>query len=361
MALVNFLRFSADCGAIVSDEEYWNVFFRKRMHGDTLHNLLIPELADRMNMQIVYGGVGYPSLHREVVVDTHHTLRKMMNDGTIEQLERVKDVARIAFDQLQIAIRRRIDQKMEFYYGFKTDDLNRGSFQCGNETVSITSDIIIEKARKLASRENADTLLKSVLEARAAVFGYDQDGITGYYLSGENSIMGYVHEGFEAIGTGKYASGLVFGQDFKAKTLRMRQAGYDPGEGLFELIESAFLAGEHFKEVGGNYNFIMLNRAAGTKEEQYQEFFDDPARLCTEIVRAVRAGLIPRESGVSFIHQLIIEKKPFKDVEQSFLCGSTDSVALHFTLRRYKLGEIPGISQEVTAYREKLVQEGANS
>ncbi len=42
MSLVNFLKFSEDSGAIISDEEYWNVFFRKRMHGDNLHSLLEP-------------------------------------------------------------------------------------------------------------------------------------------------------------------------------------------------------------------------------------------------------------------------------------------------------------------------------
>jgi len=151
---------------------------------------------------------------------------------------------------------------MHFYYGFGTDDLNRGSFLDNGETVPIKTEKIRKGAEKLAQREQTDPLLKDALAAKAAVFGYDDEGITGYYLSGENSIMGYVHEGFEAIGAGKYASGLVFGQDFKAKTLMMRQAGYDPAEGLLELIHSATLAGDHFKEVGGNYNFMVLDRGA---------------------------------------------------------------------------------------------------
>ena len=109
------------------------------------------------------------------------------------------------------------------------------------------------------SKQAKDSLLKMAMDSKAAVFGYDTDGVTGYYLSSENSILGYVHEGFEAIGSGKYASGLVFGQDFKTKTLKMRQAGYAPAEGLIALIDSAFLASEHFKEVGGTLHFILFS------------------------------------------------------------------------------------------------------
>ncbi|MBN1296997.1 hypothetical protein JXA80_09465, partial [bacterium] len=213
MALVNFLKFSPDSGAIISDEEYWNVFFRKRMHGDNLHALIPAGLEQRLGIRAVYGAIGYPSVHQEVVDDTRKRIAAVAAENGVDTLGRLKDVARIAFDCLQAAIRRRIDQKLRFYYGFDTDDLNCGEFTVGEDRWPIASPDVLEKARKLASRETRDTLLKAVMETKAAVFGYDHDGITGYYLAGENSILGYVHEGFEAIGSGKYASGMVFGQD----------------------------------------------------------------------------------------------------------------------------------------------------
>lgn len=273
MSLVNFLKFSADSGAIISDEEYWNVFFRKRMHGDNLHSLLNPETAMKLGIQAVYGGVGYPSIHREVIENSRMEIQQVISQKGLAAFQRVKDIARVAFDTMQTAIRKRIDQKMQFYYGFQTHELNAGRFSVDGESWPIESDAVREKAQKLASRETQDTLLKAVMEAKAAVFGFDADGITGYYLAGENSIMGYVHEGFEAVGTGKYASGLVFGRDFKAKTLQMRQKGYQPAQGLYELIDSAFLAGEHFKEVGGNYNIVILDRKAKEAAGQVQAGF----------------------------------------------------------------------------------------
>jgi len=287
MALVNFLKFSSDKGAIIADEEFWNVYFRKRMHGDNLHALLDPEIVENWGIQVVYGAVGYPSIHQEVVTETREIIRARFRDNKSSALKRVKDVARIAFEAMQSAIRRRIDQKMNFYYGFNTNDLNNGSFQSDGQQIPIEMDVVKSAARKLAGRDTKDPLLKSVLDSKAAVFGYDSDGITGYYLAGENSILGYVHEGFEAIGSGKYVSGLVFGQDFKTKTLKMRQSGYEPAEGLLELIESAFLASEHFKEVGGNLNMVMLDRTAATVDKTYCEIFDDQARLATDLLQLI--------------------------------------------------------------------------
>ncbi len=346
MALVNFLKFSADSGAIISDEEYWNVFFRKRMHGDNLHTLLDSETAEILGMQVVYGSVGYPSLHREVVTGTQQAVAHRVKTQGKDAFPRLKDIARLAFELLQKGIRRRIDQKMQFYYGFKTDDLNRGSYTDGGETIPIKTEKIRKAAGKLAQREQTDTLLKDVLAAKAAVFGYDADGITGYYLAGENSILGYVHEGFEAIGTGKYASGMVFGKDFKAKTLMMRQAGYDPAEGLLELIHSATLAGDHFKEVGGNYNFMVLNRAAKRPEDRIQTVFDDEARLASEIVNAFRAEILSRKDAVACLRSLVFEAKPLQKVEKVLFEKVTDPRMLHYLLRRYKLRDIEEIVRD---------------
>ncbi|MGB3974972.1 MAG: hypothetical protein WBM02_07625 [bacterium] len=340
MSLVNFLKFSADSGAIISDEEYWNVFFRKRMHGDNLHSLLNPETAMKLGIQAVYGGVGYPSIHREVIENSRMEIQQVISQKGLAAFQRVKDIARVAFDTMQTAIRKRIDQKMQFYYGFQTHELNAGRFSVDGESWPIESDAVREKAQKLASRETQDTLLKAVMEAKAAVFGFDADGITGYYLAGENSIMGYVHEGFEAVGTGKYASGLVFGRDFKAKTLQMRQKGYQPAQGLYELIDSAFLAGEHFKEVGGNYNIVILDRKAKEAAGQYRQVFDDTARLATEIVRAVRTGYLFKEQGVELVDELICKQVDFKEVEKKLFDWAKNREALEFIFRGYKENEV---------------------
>ncbi len=346
MALVNFLRFDSNRGAIISDEEYWNVHFRKRMHGDNLHPLLTPEQSEQTGVQAVYGSVGYPALHKETLVRTQRRIPEILNRAEADSTFRVKDLARAAFDALIAVIRLRIDQKMKFFFGFDTDDLNRGFYLENDSKISIKTEVVREAARKLADQSQKDTLLKAVLEAKAVVFGYDHDGITGYHLSAENAIMGYIHEGFEAVGSGKYASGIVLGASMKSRNMQMRQSGYEIGQGLFELIDSAIIAGDHFREVGGTYNMVILDRTRGVRMP-YREVFDHQARLATEIVRACREGLLDRTIACNLLDRLIMREESSEPIEAELFRETTDPVRLHFVLRNYKLEETRIIANQV--------------
>lgn len=347
MALINFLKFDSDRGAIITDEEYWNVHFRKRMHGDNLHPLLTEEQSQSIGVQAIYGCSGYPALHKETLVRVIHRIPEYLAANQSETPIRIKDLARIVFDELTAVIRLRIDQKMRFYYGFGTDDLNRGFFIRNAQTIPIKTEHVREAARKLADHSQKDTLLKAVFEAKAAVFGYDQDGITGYHLSPENSILGYVHEGFEAIGSGKYASGIVLGASMKSRNLQMRQAGYEPGHGLFELIDSAIIAGDHFREVGGNYQMILLDRS-GHSGFHYREIFDHRAKLATEIVRAANYSLLEKPVAYDLLSRLILDHAEINFIESELFNKVQNPVMFHFLLRNYKLEETMIMASEVT-------------
>ncbi|MBN1295284.1 hypothetical protein JXA80_00800, partial [bacterium] len=100
------------------------------------------------------------------------------------------------------------------------------------------------------------------------------------------------------------------------------------------------LAGEHFKEVGGNYNFIILDRTAGSPERQYRQIFDDPARLTTELVRAVRAHLLERNTAEALIDDLVFKAVPVETVEKAMFAASVNAGALELVLRGYKRAEI---------------------
>ena len=139
MSLVNFLKFSDTMGAIISDEEFWTPRFRRRLHTDNLHSLLDAEMSDAWGMEIAYGGVGYPSVHREVVHQTQKILKQRLTDTkeTESAPSMVRHVARIAFESMQQVIRRRIDQKLRFKFGFTTDDLNRGYYEDDGKKIEI--------------------------------------------------------------------------------------------------------------------------------------------------------------------------------------------------------------------------------
>jgi len=360
MALINFLKFSDTSGAIIADEEVWTTRFRRRLHTDNLHSLLDEEMSDTWNMEIAYGGVGYPSVHREVVNETRAILKSMLTNENekpdppqlVPQL--VKDVARIAFDCYQKAMRRRIDQKLQFQFGFTTDDLHRGYYEQDQQKVEIKNDEVKKKAKKMSSGEKKDVLLKHAMDTRAAIFGYDPTyGIIGFYLDSENGILAYNFEGFDAIGTGKYASGMIFGKMFGAQTLAMRQAGFKPAEGILELVRSALSAQYHFKEVGGNLNFVLLDSARKSHKDRYREIFDNQARLTTEIVKAFQWEELDRSAAISLIDALLFSGKEWEKIEKKLFSAVKNNDRFQLLLRNYKLDEVdkeilPQLQQDET-------------
>jgi hypothetical protein len=340
MALVNLLRFSPRSGGIVADEEMWNVFFRRRQHLDNLHSLLTPEQAKNWDMEVVLGAVGYPAVTREVVEGARAELAKRHASGTAP--DGVREVAHVAFEALQHAVRGRIDQKMRFWFGFGSADLMRGSFPSGGRDVPIKTKKVKDYCLGLSEGSKADVLLKAALDFRAAVFGFDPlYGMTTFYLSPEKSICGYVHEGFDCIGTGKYASGLSFGRDFNAKTLKMRLAGYAPAEGVYELLYASLLGLDHFKEVGGTLHFILLDGTRKSHEERYREVFDEKARLCQEVARAAVGGFLGRDAAIGLLDGVLFKGKPFESIEKDLFAAAADPLALRYYLRGYKRFEAP--------------------
>lgn len=342
MALINFLRFNHQSGAIITDEEFWTPRFRKRLHIDNLHSLLDDETRKLLNMEIAYGGVGYPSVHQEVIVQTQRKLGQIVR-GEIDRPapERVRDIARLAFETLQFVIRRRIDQKLLFKFGFSTDDFNRGYYEKNGVKIEIKNKEIRQEAQKILTAKEKDALLKPAMDAKAAVFGWDAaSGMTGYFLDSQDGILAYNYEGFEAIGSGKYASGMVFGTVFGARTLAMRQAGFEPSEGVLELISSALAAQYHFKEVGGNLNFVLISADKTSPAERYREIFDDTARLTTEIVKAYRWDELERQAALQLIDRLLFCRESWEKIDRELFAAVKNAERFGLLLRNYKIGEI---------------------
>jgi hypothetical protein len=338
MAMVNLLRFSPTSGGIVADEGFWNVFFRRRNHGDNLHRLLTEEMAEDWGMEAVIGEVGYPSVHHETMGKVQEVLCSMHREGV--RPEGVRGIARVVFEAMQEVVRKRIDQKMGFWFDFQSDDLVRGFYRKKGGEIPIRNAKVKEMCLDLSKGGKKDALLKAVFDVRASVFGYDSlYGITAFYLSPEKSICGYVHEGFDCVGSGKYASGLSLGLDFNAKTMMMRQDGYSPPEGLFELITASLLGIDHFKETGGTLNIMLLDSEAKTRAGRVREVFDEPARLCAEVVRAHLADLVERKRAIDLIDRIVFLGESLDRAEKALFTSASDPAALKYVLRGYKKNE----------------------
>ena len=161
MGMVAFLKFNQLCGGMVSDEEFWSLRFRRRLYSDNMHSLLDGDIANALNMEVVYGGVGYPSFHHEIILKTRERVRELVQKRSGKQkkgqsVTTVADVARLAIESMQQVLRRRINLRMKFYYGFSTDDLNRGYFEENSQRYEINQEGVRKKAREMAERSSSE-------------------------------------------------------------------------------------------------------------------------------------------------------------------------------------------------------------
>ena len=133
MSMVCALKFNDHSGAIISDEEIWNIRFFRKLYLDNLHSLFDAKISDELGIEVIFGGAGYPSfiyemveLIRERIDIIFYKKDKKYNDY---KLETVEDVAKLSLQVMQDVLNNRINQILKFYYGFTKDDLNRGFFE----------------------------------------------------------------------------------------------------------------------------------------------------------------------------------------------------------------------------------------
>ena len=120
--------------------------------------------------------------------------------------------------------------------------------------------------------------------------------------------MAFVSGGFEAIGTGKYASGIALANFLNTVHLPKRRTGIDPLEGIFTLFVSALSAAESFREVGGYCNLALISRDPQKQTSLTQFIYGDQAKLGSEIVQAFRCDQISRDIAFDLLDKLVFKK-----------------------------------------------------
>ncbi len=348
MGLVAALRFNGKMGAILADEGFWNMRFRRKAHQESLYRLVDPDIACALGIEVAYGGSGYASLHHEIVQHARARIRELW-DGRGENgianppFKTVEDISRIALESMHAVIRKRIDLRLKLFYGFDSSDVTQGSYSTPDgKSIEIKQDAVRDRAVKIATGDEEGRLSKAWFKCRATTFGYDTErGISGYFLDPSKFVMCYNHEGWDAFGSGKYASGIVLAQFLNRKPLDVRREGCMPAEGLVTLIDAAINAMETFQETGGNINIVIVDAAA--TDQRYREMFDDTSRVAVEIVKAMRGGFIDRKKAESLVERLLLKSEKDSRIEAELFKKASDPHALDLALRGYKLDEIPRI------------------
>lgn len=342
MAIVNALRFDKSSVGIIADEEYWFLGRRKSYFQDTLQQLVDEEIIEKTGIIAIYGGTGTPSFHWDIIKKSRKKIKEEFGSRA-KNIKTIYDISRIVLDILQDVKRDRINQKLRFMYGFTIDDVNRGFFEIEGKKYEIKQKKIKDKALGIVMGNEKSMLTNPILQNKAVITGYDpKDGISMYYLNSENSVMSFTSGGYEAIGPGKYASGLAFAEFFQGMPLYKRREGFSRIEGMIQLINSAIMAADYFNEVGGLFNIIFIDGEKKNPKERITEIFDNKGKLATEIVRSYKWGMITKEDTSCLIDELIFKGAELYSLEDRLYKVSRDPDRLELLLRGYKEMELCG-------------------
>ena len=352
MGMVTSLKFDKYSGAVLVNEEFMNVRYRRKLYLDSAQSLLTGEMADAWNMEAVYAGCGNPGVNQEIV----DTVRAQLNERFEKETKNkkkakpaptLKDVGLMCAHVLQKIVRRDMDLKLHLFFGFQADDFNRGSYKSDGQSYEIKQDKVKQKATDIINSRYSDRNTSLYKETRGELFGYDSKyGISAYHLDITNGNVGFNMEAYEALGHGKYAVETSFARFLNNVTYPMRSRGVCRVYGMYELIRAALAAREAFHCTGGNFNIVYVDGRGKNHEERYREFVDEQSRLAMHIVQACEADYISKEDMLELLNMALYEGEKRQKVEKELFDRCSNERALDLILRGYKVHEVAELATE---------------
>ncbi|MBN2383900.1 hypothetical protein JXQ70_13575 [bacterium] len=355
MGIVNLLKFNDRAGAMISDEEYWVWGRRRSFFTDHIYRITDAPLNEHLGMELFYGGTVYPPFHMELV---EHLKKKLQTIVANEQRDKVPTntelIGYMLLEEAQNTIQRRVNDHLRFLYGLTIDDVNRGFFEIEGKKYDLKQQKVIDEATEIVLQKGSNAMLKPLYKSRGVLMGIDPEfGFSAYHLNYDQSILAFVSGGFEAIGTGKYASGIALGQYLNTKNLSERRTGIDPVEGVYTLFNSAILASESFCEVGGYFAMVILSQPDQKKLPEYKTIQGDRAKLASEIVHAHRIEQIPRKICFALLDRLIFGFESIDQVEEGLYRAAGNARVLELRLSGFKADVDQRYDSEATVSRVK--------
>lgn len=329
MAIVNALRFDARSGALAADEESWHLRRRKTYFSVNLQILLEgPETPG--GLLAAYGGVGDPDFHGEVVRRARTALAAA-KPATLEE------VGGIVLDAMHASTRRASDARLRFLFGFGADDLNRGSFERGDETFELRNADIVKRARDIVEGKETTPEREALPPNQACLMGWDPaSGFRMFCLKESDGVLSFNAGDFESLGPGRYAGGMRLTGALGETPLAARRSGVGAAAGLKILLESMLDAAQHFGMVGGRVHLVLLDAGEGPKR-RLRRLDADLALLATEAVRAARGNFIGADACEEILAEAVKGRLAAPALEKRLFAATGDAAGLELHLRGYKI------------------------
>jgi hypothetical protein len=337
MAIVNTFTFNDQQGAIVSDEESWHLRLRKTHHSEYLLNLLPAAVAKVCKLKAIYGGVGNPAYHYEVVHRTRQEIARRWREND-EAPATLLEVSRTVLEAFHGVSRRYSDEKLRFLFGFGLDDANAGRVVVDGEPFPVEQEPVRKRALKIANLEEGFEDAPLTPPNHACIAGWDpENGFKGFVLKQENGVLSFQSGGFDSLGAGRYAGGVSFQKTLGRMTLEQRRKGVGFGQGLAVLLTSIIEAGEHFGQVGGTYNMYIIDGREDDLGCRLRYVHGDEARLAVEIARGMRSGFLAQAKAWTLLARLVGPGGKVNEVEKAMFSACSSPRAFDLALRGYKV------------------------
>ncbi len=355
MAIVTSFRFTPNSGAICVDQESWHIWRRKNWFTDHLYNLLDDNIAARYGVELVYGGVGHPPFHLETVEIARKRIADYLSQPNVDPATvTVEALGNLVLEAFHAVRTRRVNDRLEYFFGFNRDDLNNQSFTNTAGQHSIKNESVKQRALGIVQGSEPTGYGPLTPPVEACLIGVDkQYGFSAFCLKEKDGVLGFQSCWFEALGQGRQGAAIRFAKLLNQKSLDSRRAGEGKKEGAFYLLDAISEAMDHYGQNGGFARMMILDGNESEPDLRLRDVRDDAARLCIEIVKAVRNDLLPKEKAVELIQKAIEYSADTDAIEAEFFTASDNPALLGKLLRRYKISEpgLPNKGPEKTLFK----------
>jgi hypothetical protein len=357
MAIVTSFRFTPNSGAICVDQESWHIWRRKNWFTDHLYTLLDDHISNKFGVELVYGGVGHPPFHLETVEIARKLLSDYLSRPDIDPatvtVEALGNLVLQAFHAVRI---RRVNDRLEYFFGFDRNDFNNESFTNSDGMFSIREKTVKQRALDIVQGKETTGYGPLTPPVEACLIGIDkQYGFSAFCLKEQDGVLGFQSCWFESLGQGRQGAAIRYAKLLNRKTLDNRREGDGIENGAFHLLDAISEAMDHYGQNGGFIRMMILDGNESDRVNRLRDIRDNAARLCIEIVKAVRHDLLHKESAVALIQKAIQPNPDIDAIETAFFTASDNPAILGKLLRRYKISEpdLPDNGPEKMLYKNE--------
>jgi len=336
LAIVSVMRFNQYSGCICVDKESWFLRNRKSFFSDNLYSC-VPEEVRKSGVELFLGGTGYPPFHYEVYLMCKNYMEQYLsscnsNYGSLK----VEDLARAVLKAFQHVHTRRINNRLNFFFGFNRDDFTAESYRKNGSIYQIKQEKIKKRAENIIDmKEKSQDTTLVIPSNEACIAGIASDGFHAYCIKEQDGVLSFYSCGFDCLGAGKYAGGSEFAHTINKYNVEKRRKGLGKEEGVLTVFNAVIESWEHYSQIGGNIRLVLLS--SEEHGEQMKEISDSSSYICIETVRAYREDLLTREDTLKIITSVIFEHMPWQKAEELMFEKTSDISELDKCLRNYKM------------------------